>query len=73
MNLKQFLLKNGPYAFEINFKSLDDLVAAQGWLLAQGDTDWEELIDKVDKKGRTRHYLFLQNGSHASYVKLVWG
>jgi hypothetical protein len=74
MNLKQFLLKRGPYQFEVQFKNSTARVEAEYWLKANADREqWELLRDHINNKGKKTDYVFLNDKSAALYIKLTWG
>ena len=74
MNLKQFLLKNGPYPYEVKLKSSRAAAEATKWLVDNLDqSEWEHLIGHIDNNGKVTDYVFLNDKSSALYIKLTWG
>ncbi len=74
MNLKQFLLKRGPYQYEVKFKSTKALAEATKWLRDNVDgSEWEVLVGHLDYKGKMTDYAFTNDKNAALFIKLTWG
>lgn len=74
MNLKQFLLKDGPYEYEVKIRSSKAAAEATKWLVNNVSRDeWEHLIGHLDSQGKVRDYVFTNDKSAALYIKLTWG